>query len=338
MKLLIVTQKVDENDDVLGFFHDWLLEFAKQCEQVEVICLWEGKHSLPANVRVRSLGKEKGGSKLMQLLRLKYYLLTAKYDAVFVHMNPVYVVLAGWWWRLLGKKVVLWYTHKNVDLKLRLAEKFATGIATAAKESFNLKSKKVHVLGHGIQTERFVRPIPDKENERNFSVLCVGRITPIKHQDLLIEAINVIHKKGIAAVAYLVGAPVYGSDVSYESKLRKRVKEFGLENNVLFKGSVPNKDIARYYWNSGVSVNLVPTGGLDKTVFESLAARTPVITTNTAFASLDLQGLYTAKLTVADIADKIMTTFINNPRTEPEEISREYSVARVVKKILKLYE
>jgi len=39
MKLLIITQKVDINDDVLGFMHGWIAEFAKHCEKLTVICL-----------------------------------------------------------------------------------------------------------------------------------------------------------------------------------------------------------------------------------------------------------------------------------------------------------
>ena len=39
MKILIITQKVDQNDDVLGFFHGWIAEFAKHCEQVTVYFL-----------------------------------------------------------------------------------------------------------------------------------------------------------------------------------------------------------------------------------------------------------------------------------------------------------
>ena len=59
MKLLIITQKVDINDPVLGFFHRWLEEFAKHYEFVTVICLEKGEHRLPENVKVLSLGKEK---------------------------------------------------------------------------------------------------------------------------------------------------------------------------------------------------------------------------------------------------------------------------------------
>ena len=57
MRLLILTQKVDINDDILGFFHRWIEEFAKRCEKVIVICLQEGRHDLPSNVKVLSLGK-----------------------------------------------------------------------------------------------------------------------------------------------------------------------------------------------------------------------------------------------------------------------------------------
>jgi len=39
MKILILTQKIDKNDDILGFFHGWVAEFAQHCEKVTVIAL-----------------------------------------------------------------------------------------------------------------------------------------------------------------------------------------------------------------------------------------------------------------------------------------------------------
>lgn len=49
MNLLIITQKIDQNDDVLGFFHRWVEEFSKYCELVIVICLQKGEYDLPAH-------------------------------------------------------------------------------------------------------------------------------------------------------------------------------------------------------------------------------------------------------------------------------------------------
>lgn len=42
MRLLILTQAVDLDDPVLGFFHRWIVEFAKRFDTIEVICLKAG--------------------------------------------------------------------------------------------------------------------------------------------------------------------------------------------------------------------------------------------------------------------------------------------------------
>ena len=59
MKLLIITQKIDKNDDLLGIYHKWVKKIAAKCESVRVICLYKGEYDLPDNVKVFSLGKEK---------------------------------------------------------------------------------------------------------------------------------------------------------------------------------------------------------------------------------------------------------------------------------------
>ena len=67
MKLLIITQKVNREDSVLGFFHSWIREFATHFEKVTVICLEKGTYDLPQNVAVLSLGKEGQRSKVKGL-------------------------------------------------------------------------------------------------------------------------------------------------------------------------------------------------------------------------------------------------------------------------------
>ena len=116
MKLFVVTQAVDSEDPVLGFFVRWVAELAKHFERIEVVCLKEGEHDLPKNVRVHSLGKPSSakateGTGAQLVLRFRYavrfkllaWRLRREYDAVFVHMNQEYVLLAGWLWKLLGK-------------------------------------------------------------------------------------------------------------------------------------------------------------------------------------------------------------------------------------------
>ena len=285
MKLLIITQKVDINDPILGFFHRWIEEFTKHGEKVTVICLQQGEYHLPAEVRVLSLGKENGQSRLKYLWNFYKYLWQERknYDKVFVHMNPVYIILAGWWWQLANKLVFLWYTHRQVDLKLRIAEKFVNKIFTAAPESFTLVSKKVCVVGHGIDVGAFACPIRNIDNQK-INLLHVGRITRIKNCDIFIEAVRLLRENYQRSVkAVFIGEAVTVDDVVYKQKLLNQINQSGLDGVVEFRGSVANREMREQYCMADLTVNLTPTGGIDKSVLESMAAGAPVLTSNQAF-------------------------------------------------------
>jgi glycosyltransferase involved in cell wall biosynthesis len=283
MKLLIVTQKVNKDDSILGFFHRWLLEFSKNCESVVVICLEKGGFDLPQNVKVLSLGKEEGGSKLSYLYRFFKYIYSERknYDAVFVHMNPEYVVLGGIFWRFMRKKIGLWYTHKQVDLKLRLSAFLAHIIFTASKESFRLKSSKLVVMGHGIDLPSFVCSSDEHRVLGPNAILHVGRITNIKNCHKIIEVAKILKEKWNKdfEIAF-VGEGVTKDDVVYTHDLKKLVNQYGLTDIVEFYGKVANTETKKYYCSALMSINLSATGGLDKVILESIASGTPVITSN----------------------------------------------------------
>lgn len=345
MKLLILTQKVDINDDLLGFMHGWIAEFAKLCEKITVVCLEKGAYDLPPQVKVLSLGKENGRSKIKYLFNFyKYIWLERKnYDTVFVHMNKEYVVLGGWYWRFFGKKIALWYVHKRAGLILRLAEKIANVIFTASPESFKLPSSKLKIIGHGIDLNKFYYR-PGAKPDGNFKIIYVGRISRIKNQELLIEATDILNKKSVTNIKVdLVGSPVYRDDNDYKNELAKKVKDSQLESYVRFIGSVPNKDMAEVYRRADLNVNLCPTGGMDKAVLESMASGVPVIVFNKTFAPLfnDFSSLILRDLSAPELADKIYALL----DTPPEELNSigsnlrkkiiaKYSLTELIKKIV----
>ena len=180
MKLLIITQKVDENDQLLGFSINWFRRFADKFDFIYVLCLEKGKFDLPENVKVVSLGKDSGASKLVQLLNFykNIWLLRKQYDSVFIFMNAIWVVVGWCSWKMLNKKVFLWYAHKTITWKHRLAVKLANGVFTSTSEGFRIKSKKVMIVGQGIDMDFFK---PDNSKRPNYlSILSVGPISPIK--------------------------------------------------------------------------------------------------------------------------------------------------------------
>ncbi|MFA6519973.1 MAG: hypothetical protein WCT41_04145, partial [Candidatus Paceibacterota bacterium] len=164
MKLLIVTQVVDSEDPILGFFTRWIEELATRVEQVKVICLKEGNHTFSKNTQVYSLGKERGRrSSIITAVCFKWlaWNLRADYDAVLVHMNPEYILVAGSLWRVLGKQVALWYNHPHGGLKLRLASRLAHTVFYTSPYAASARLSNAVRMPAGIDTDLFApAPVP----------------------------------------------------------------------------------------------------------------------------------------------------------------------------------
>ena len=320
MKLLIITQAVDTEDPFLGFFVRWIEEFAKHVERIEVICLKEGKHSLPKNVRVHSLGKERGAASratyALRFLKLVWK-LRHEYDAVLVHMNPEYVVLGGLFWRLWGKNIALWYMHKSVNLKLRIAELFANHIFTASKESFRLESKKVRIMGHGIDTEVFS---PDSRIVRGAAVLSVGRLSPIKRHDLTIRA-----AEHFPYDVWIAG------DGPEHLRLEELSKRLSLARRVQFLGPQTQAQLPDVYRRAGGFVHTSETGSLDKVVLEALACGLPVITTSTTLSGLPVTVV---SPTPSGIAEGVLAMRQTDTQPLVAYVRERHSLATLIPRIL----
>jgi len=296
MKLLIITQKVDQNDDILGFFVGWITEFAKHCEKVTVICLQKGDYDLPENTKVLSLGKEKNPATDCRLptAKLKYifnfykYIFRERknYDAVFVHMNPEYVILGAPFWKLWGKKIALWYAHGAVPFTLKLAEKMTDIVFTSTKSGFRLVSKKKKVVGQGIDTEKFQPRTEAEKKPGIFKIVTIGRISPVKDYETLINAAEILAKKGLEIKVDIVGAAGLPEQEKYLSDLKEAVARKNLSGVINFAGAVSNKDIAARLQSADLFVNMSHTGSLDKAILEAMACELPILTCNEALAEV----------------------------------------------------
>ena len=301
MRLLILTQKVDIDDDVLGFFHQWIVEFARHCESVLVICLEQGEYKLPDNVRVMSLGKEKyscdSNSLYSYLIRrfvlgFNFYKLIwqerGSYDKVFVHMNKEYVVLGGPLWRLWGKQTVLWYNHVYGNIWARLAGGLATKVLFTSSYSFFSRINKSEIMPAGIDTD-YIKMELGVEKEAN-SILCLGRLAPIKNIEVLLDAVEILKNKRVQFRLNIVGVAIE-RDSEYEVMLKAKVKNSGLSDQVKFYGSVPYRDVSDIFMKNQVYVNLTNSGSLDKTTLEGMSAEEIALVSNDYYKQLLLKQL-----------------------------------------------
>ncbi len=298
MKLLILTQKMDRTDAVLGFMHGWVEAFARQSERVTVVCLERGVVALSETVTVLSLGKEKGYSRVRYSLNFYRYIWNYRheYDAVLVHMNPEYIVLGGLLWRIWNKPVSLWYAHKSVPWHLRLAHVFINVVFTSTASGFRLPSKKVSVIGQGIDTDRFKIGELDVAHEGGVCrIVTVGRITPAKDYDTLLDAVEIVVREGLSVRVDIFGPASIASDKSYLAKLKAKVIERRLTSIVFFQGPVMNTELPSVFEKVDVFVNMGLTGSMDKAVPEAMACGLPILTCNEAFTEV-----------LGDYADKLM--------------------------------
>jgi len=280
MKLLIITQAIDLDDPILGFFHRWVEELAKRFEHIEVICLKLGRHSLPGNVSVHSLRKEKGRrSRFMYATYLGWLIwkLRPKYDAVLVHMNPEYVILGGVDWRLMGKKIYFWYNHPNKDLRFKIAARLAHKIFYTSRYSAGADMPHALRMPAGIDTDLFK---PQSVTRIKHAFYMQGRIAPSKHVEIALAALRLVRKEVPDVTLTLVGP----EDEQYGKGLRKEFAD--VMSAVTFVGSKRNEETPMLYSAHRASINLAARGHYDKSVLESMACETPAIVSSSAFAGL----------------------------------------------------
>lgn len=276
MRILITTQMVDRDDPILGFFHGWIIEFAKHFEHVHVICLKEGVHTLPKNVSVYSLGKEHGVSYRKYLSRFIRYVwqLRGDHDIVFSHMNPHYIVLAGWFWSVCKKPMFFWRNHAQMNIKTKIAAYFARRVFYTSSYACTRIFTHAVQMPVGIDMSLFKEDHARQRSDR--SVLFLGRISPVKRIEIFIDA-------GSRLSGF--DMHVYGGASKGQEQYRQEI-ETRSRGVVTFHEGIPNYETPAVYSQFDMYVNLTPEGSMDKTVLEAAACGVLVIVANKSFAHI----------------------------------------------------
>lgn len=280
MRLLICTQRIDENDSVMGFFVSWAQSFESKINQFNIVCLTRGDHSLGYQVGIfpLSFGAQ---SRIFKVWRFFYYLflLRNKYDVVFVHMSKEFIWLGAVWWKLTGKKIIFWYNHPLGGWGARIAGFFADAICYTSPQSYFAKHNKGLIMPVGVDTDIF-SPREDGE-KKHFAY--IGRISPIKAVDLIINSFLSIPRETTKEKIFIYGdSPV--RDLEYGRKIEAMATD-GSDKVETFPG-LPNKDLPRIYRQHLAVVNMTKGGSFDKVIFESMSCGTPVISSNPGYRQL----------------------------------------------------
>ena len=279
--LLMFNLAVDQEHVTLGFGLRWIEVLSRRYEHVDVVTMFAGRHQLPPNVRVWSVGRERGYSRCRRVFRFYSIVLRIMRErsisVVFTHMIPVFAVLFWPIARLTRRPNVLWYAHGATPPMLRLAHVLVDRVASSTPDGFRIPSKKTTFIGQGVDADVY-RPVV-RGLGKGLRILTVGRIAPSKRIDLLAEALAG-WEPGLDWQLTVVGAGTSDSERVYADGVRRAAHD---NDRINFTGFKTAADIAALLGQSDVFVNLSSTGSLDKAIVEAMATGCLVISSNDAF-------------------------------------------------------
>jgi len=284
--LLLFNLRTDLDDPILGFTSGWITALLAHYDAIDVITMHRGRTAFDERVRVFSLGRERRWPAPLRLLafygHLLRLLLSRRYQAAFSHMAPLLSILAAPLLSLFELRLVTWYTHRQRHRQIIWAARLSWRVVSAVESSFPIPTPKLRALGHGIPTNFFSPDEAAPVDEPPLLAL-VARLTPIKRQHLLIEALTLL---GLDSRLVLVGSVPDGYEADYAHQLRRQVARLGLEGRVIFAGAQTPDQVRAWYRRASLAFNLSPVGLFDKAALEGMACAVPTLVCNPAFAPL----------------------------------------------------
>lgn len=224
------------------------------------------------------------------IIRILKILLIEKPDFVFSSMFwvNVRVLIAA---KLLGIKTIV---RNNINLDrlqkwmiilVKLTYRFAYKIIVQQEEMYDEMAMAVPMIQEKVQivyNPLLKEEIDVKKNNDNpftkdneIKILCVGRISEEKGQDVLIEAFSIVVRQITQANLYFVGK--YSADSSFYKRLVSIVNKYGLNNKVHFCGFDSNP----YRWMNNCDCLVMPSRleGLPNVLIEAMYLKKAVVAT-----------------------------------------------------------
>lgn len=319
-RLLLFNLRTDADDHILGFTTTWINALADHYTALDVLTMHQGRLAIAPNVQVYSVGREKGYSEIRRVWEFYRLLGTLlqnhRYQACFAHMMPLFAAMGGPLLSLYGVPTTLWYTHRQANRTVAAGLRMSRRVVTAVPSSFPFESPKVRPLGHGVDTD-FYTPAPTPSQRP--IIVQVARLTAIKHQHILLQAIAHIPD----AQVVLVGDIPDGYDDGYKRDLIALIHDLKLAERVTLAGAQTPIQVRDWYHQASIAINLSPPGLFDKAALESMAAGVPTIVSNAAFEPLTTPYTDTLHIPAPDATATLverLTTLLAMPPGQRQHI------------------
>ena len=210
-----------------------------------------------------------------------------------------------------------------------------------------IKKENIEIVPLGINLEEY-NHLPKKNNfKKKYDIndekllIFIGRLNKIKGLDLLIKAFNDFLKN----TNLKVKLAIIGPDNGFEGNIRKLIKEYNLEENIILTGPLYKKDKLEALVDCDAFIMPSQYESFTTSGLEAMATSKPLILTECNHISTwvnnncglsckyDIKSLSNAMNKLLN-NKKLMETYGENGR---KLIEKEYNWDNIVSKIIKIY-
>ena len=198
--------------------------------------------------------------------------------------------------------------------------------------------KKIEVVRLGLEPESFkARPLHEHHAGKPYELLMVGRLAPVKAQLVLLDVLERLRERKIAARLTLVG------DGPLRPALEKEIQARGLGEQVELTGALNFEQAINHYHKADFFVLPSFAEGVPVVLMEAMAIRLPCVSTwVNGIPELirdGHEGLLAAPADVDGLVDKI-DYLINNPEKQVQiaqaaqkKVFETYNLSKNVQKL-----
>ena len=176
-----------------------------------------------------------------------------------------------------GGNVRLWFEYKLFGPLLKRIWTRASGLVACseglkARALGFLSSANIDVIPNGVDLERFY-PAQAGELSGKLKLVTVGRLSATKRIEMLIEAVEILSKKGTDVYLRIAG----GGGMA--KQLKATVEQKKLTGIIKFSGRVGTDKMPDVYRQNNMFVSATMQEGMSNAMLEAMASGLPIITT-----------------------------------------------------------
>ena len=166
----------------------------------------------------------------------------------------------------------------------------------------------------GVDIKKFQA---EQVHKKPSSILSLGRVAPSKKIDVLVAALALLQKRGVACSADIYG-PTLPEDSDYREGIEKSIAAQGMSGEVVLYEGVAHAATPALYASHEIFVNLAASGMYDKTLFEAAASGALVVALSDDFAALS-DPRFTPRDASAEAVAETLERVLALPETEKEK-------------------